>query len=577
MLVSIVNSKFITVKLDFNKNLNPVKKIILILFLVSQTSFSQTTYLWTGNISTSFSAAGNWAPPRPVMVPTDILIIENGGNINITNVNQITVGQLIIRNNSFVRMSPGSGNQRILSVQGVQGTFKKGQNKKIYYIGDLKYNEYSDSESMGQDVDVTTSKYNEYKIPDSKGMGDVKFADKDIDQIPVTKGIGDLKYSEHELFSFTDGDLVIDTGSSLEITANNPALCIYVKQNANAIISGSLTFSGTQENYINSYDSNAIEFKTGSLLIQSCPGYIFTNSGISNSVVFENGSIFNINNTQAANPFGLSTPNSKVRFERGSDISISASIQNLRFKGRKLPNLSIQNNSDVIVIDSSTSFSVDSINVTPNSSLKVCSRNDVNRPVINIKGNLNISGTLIFADSSYSLNGINFDGDSLQSICGSGDIIFPSIGEVIVNNNIRLFKNLVIACPINQANGSIDYNGYTIFTGGGLGKPEAIKSKSENNGVKTGLNTPSEFSLSQNHPNPFNPVTNIKFAVPNRTFVKLVIYDMLGKEVEILVNSEYNAGTYDVNWNASNYPSGVYFYRLNAGDYSGTKKMVLVK
>jgi len=547
--------------------------ILIVLLLFSQPLLSQTTYLWTGNVSTSFSAAGNWTPTRQVMSATDILIIENGGAINITNVNQVTVGQLIIKNNSFVTMSPGSGNPRILSIQGVSEGLGKGQNKKMYYIGDLKYNEYSDSESMGQDLDVATSKYNEYKIPESKGMGDVKFADRDEDQISVKKGIGDLKYSEHELFSFTDGDLVIDTGSSLEINANNPRLSIYVKHNANAIVSGSLTFSGTQENYINAYDSNAIEFKTGSLLIQSCPGYIFTNSGISNSVIFENGSTFNINNTQAANPFGLSLPDSKVRFEKGSVLSISASLQNLRFKGRKLPNLNIQNCSEAIVIDSATSFSADSININPNSSLKVCCKNGVKRSAINIKGNLNINGTLILEDS----NDISFDGNSLQNISGSGDIIFPAIGEVIVKNNIRLFRDLLIPCPINQANGSIDYNGYTIFTGGSSGKPEAIKSKSENTGIKTEPNAPMEFNLSQNYPNPFNPVTNINFAVPNRSSVKLTVYDMLGKAIELLVNGEYTAGTYKTNWNGANYPSGIYFYRLTAGDYTKTNKMVLVK
>jgi hypothetical protein len=514
------------------------------------------------------------------MSATDILIIENGGAVNITNVNQITVGQLIIRNSSRVRMLPGSGNPRILSIQGVSGGLRKSPNNKIYYIGDLKYNEYLDSESMGQDLDVATSKYNEYKIPDSKGMGDVKFADKDINQIPVKKGIGDLKYSEHELFSFTDGDLVIDTGSSLEISANNPKLSIYIKQNANAIISGSLTFSGTQENYINSYDSNAIEFKAGSLLVQSCPGYIFTNSGIGNSVIFENGSTYNINNTQAANPFGLPAPNSKVRFEKGSAINISASLQNLGFKGRKLPNLNIQNNSEAIVIDSAMSFSADSININPNSSLKVCSRTGEKSSLINIKGNLNINGTLILADS----NDISFDGNSLQNISGSGDIIFPVIGEVIVNNNIRLFRDLHISCPINQVNGSIDYNGYTIFTGESSVKPEAIKSKSENTGIKTGPSAPAEFSLSQNYPNPFNPATNINFAVPNRSFVKLAIYDVLGKAVELLVNGEYAAGTYKANWNGANFPSGVYFYRLVArqvgsstGDYVKTYKMILAK
>ncbi len=88
---------------------------------------------------------------------------------------------------------------------------------------------------------------------------------------------------------------------------------------------------------------------------------------------------------------------------------------------------------------------------------------------------------------------------------------------------------------------------------------------------------PNSFSIHQNYPNPFNPVTKIRFDVPKPTFVNLIIYDILGKEVAALVNEELKAGEYSVDWNALNYPSGVYFYKLAAGEFSETKKMVLLK
>jgi len=88
---------------------------------------------------------------------------------------------------------------------------------------------------------------------------------------------------------------------------------------------------------------------------------------------------------------------------------------------------------------------------------------------------------------------------------------------------------------------------------------------------------PDKFSLSQNYPNPFNPATSIKYSVSSIQSVKLSIYNILGKEVETLVNEKQSAGTYEVNWNASNYPSGIYFYRLQAGDFTETKKMILIK
>lgn len=88
---------------------------------------------------------------------------------------------------------------------------------------------------------------------------------------------------------------------------------------------------------------------------------------------------------------------------------------------------------------------------------------------------------------------------------------------------------------------------------------------------------PKSFSLSQNYPNPFNPATKINFGVPIRSFAEIIIYNSLGQEITQIVNQELAPGIYSVDWNASNYPSGVYFYRLTAGDYSETKKMILMK
>ena len=88
---------------------------------------------------------------------------------------------------------------------------------------------------------------------------------------------------------------------------------------------------------------------------------------------------------------------------------------------------------------------------------------------------------------------------------------------------------------------------------------------------------PSGFTLQQNYPNPFNPETKIKYSVPNSSFVTLKIYDGLGREIETLVSETKGAGNYEVSWNASSYPSGVYFYRLASGTGSIEKKMALVK
>lgn len=88
---------------------------------------------------------------------------------------------------------------------------------------------------------------------------------------------------------------------------------------------------------------------------------------------------------------------------------------------------------------------------------------------------------------------------------------------------------------------------------------------------------PTTYLLGQNYPNPFNPSTNISFSVPSRSFVALEIFDALGREVTNLVAEELPAGTYARQWNAATASSGVYFYRLRAGEYVETKKMILLR
>jgi hypothetical protein len=111
-----------------------------------------------------------------------------------------------------------------------------------------------------------------------------------------------------------------------------------------------------------------------------------------------------------------------------------------------------------------------------------------------------------------------------------------------------------------------------------------IKSQVINQNYLIGINkidneVPKYYSLYQNYPNPFNPLTKIKFDVTavGKGDVKLIVYDALGREAAVLINEQLKAGTYEAEWNASNYPSGVYFYKLTAGKFTQTKKMVLIK
>jgi hypothetical protein len=86
-----------------------------------------------------------------------------------------------------------------------------------------------------------------------------------------------------------------------------------------------------------------------------------------------------------------------------------------------------------------------------------------------------------------------------------------------------------------------------------------------------------EFTLDQNYPNPFNPSTRINYSLAERSPVSLKVYDMLGNEVATLVNTTQDAGSHNINFDASSLASGLYIYTLNAGDFTSSKKMMLLK
>ena len=88
---------------------------------------------------------------------------------------------------------------------------------------------------------------------------------------------------------------------------------------------------------------------------------------------------------------------------------------------------------------------------------------------------------------------------------------------------------------------------------------------------------PTIYFLSNNFPNPFNPSTKIKYSVPQSSQVVVKVFDILGNEIETLVNEEKPVGTYELTWNAVNLPSGIYFYRIQAGSFVDAKKMILMK
>jgi len=217
---------------------------------------------------------------------------------------------------------------------------------------------------------------------------------------------------------------------------------------------------------------------------------------------------------------------------------------------------------------------------------------------------LAVSGSNIFAGTSdygvwnssnlgtnWTQSGLNNTNIDIPSVAIYGNNIFAGTDSGVYLSKISEFNWIQINQGFNVTPSIISLlisNNY-IFAGT-VGQYVWRRNLSEIVGIQNiSTETPPGFSLSQNYPNPFNPVTKIKFTVANgfpiKTFgndkgevlVTLKVFDVLGREVETLVNEQFAPGTYSIDWNASQFSSGVYFYQLRVGTYLETKKMLLIK
>jgi photosystem II stability/assembly factor-like uncharacterized protein len=136
-----------------------------------------------------------------------------------------------------------------------------------------------------------------------------------------------------------------------------------------------------------------------------------------------------------------------------------------------------------------------------------------------------------------------------------GDII--SLATVDFNTGLAVVRNTTL-------DGGTSSSVFVVST-----EPLAVD---DNNNI-----IPTEYSLEQNFPNPFNPSTTIQFSIPEQSFVTLEIFNALGEKITTLVSKEFNAGNHKYEWNPETQPGGIYFYKLQAGNFTVTKKMILIK
>ncbi|NOS86215.1 MAG: T9SS type A sorting domain-containing protein [Ignavibacteria bacterium] len=174
--------------------------------------------------------------------------------------------------------------------------------------------------------------------------------------------------------------------------------------------------------------------------------------------------------------------------------------------------------------------------------------------------------------SQITLNDIVFTSTSVGYITGD-------FGRIYKTTNFGAnwgYQNINLTNNINSISFLNSNTGFIVGSGG------MIRKTTNAGGIILGVfsnneNIPLSFFLYQNYPNPFNPVTKIKFDIPNQSIAKIIIYDLLGREVTILVNEQLKPGSYSVDWDGSGFASGVYFYSLVTNDFVETKRMVLIK
>jgi len=213
-------------------------------------------------------------------------------------------------------------------------------------------------------------------------------------------------------------------------------------------------------------------------------------------------------------------------------------------------------NPDIIITPLNQANSVDSVHIAWDKNFKI------RYVAITSIRNTGFVSTELPLISAYHTN----DGDVFSSLFQT-DSLYTYINP---NSYIILdFQNIENPGSGGTRDYIFEVNGKVIFLGNTEIKQNLLSTIKNEDKL--------EYKLSQNYPNPFNPVTKINFSLPKQGFATLKVYDILGREVRILINEMKQAGNYSVDFDASHLSSGIYFYRLESGSFSNVKKMILIK
>ena len=209
-----------------------------------------------------------------------------------------------------------------------------------------------------------------------------------------------------------------------------------------------------------------------------------------------------------------------------------------------------------------------------------------------VVANDEVGGTNLFAGTSNGVflstdNGVSWDtvrmyplatcpkeGGGTNLFAGTSNGVFLSTNNGINWNPVNSEPDITSLIVSGEFLFAASFDDYCVHSGGVWRRPlsEMITSVDEYTNQ-----LPEDFNLCQNYPNPFNPTTKIEYSISKKSHITLKVFDILGTEIKTLVNEEKSAGNYQVEFNAANLPSGVYFYRIQAGSFNQVRKTLLIK
>ncbi|RPI12471.1 MAG: T9SS C-terminal target domain-containing protein [Ignavibacteriae bacterium] len=312
-----------------------------------------------------------------------------------------------------------------------------------------------------------------------------------------------------------------------------------------------LTFDTT---YANVYGITKLKFVNANTGFGVCKygSFIKTTNGGSNWIF--------VSNTNGAQNWSLDFINENTGFTGGGKLKKTT---NGGLNWLSVPGMDSLYSSDIQFLNSNTGFIGGSYSIGYNSQSAIWKTTDGGNSWLRFNANIN------FIDDIFFVN-------EMIGFAKHYNLIYKTI-----NGGIDWFQ--IKNCVYNGLESLYFTDSITGYAVGDYG----TIIKTTTGGIPIGIKPisnyiPNQFTLYQNYPNPFNPSTKIKFSVTSNikretSNVKMVIFDVLGREVTILVNEQLKPGTYEVEWNASDFASGVYFYSLIADGYLETRKMVLIK